>query len=60
MKAGKSRYERGLGSGLSDLSAGIRLCYEIKREFAPYIGNDWKGQFGDTKNLTKAAGVDPN
>lgn len=28
----------GIGSGLSDIEAGLRLRYEIRREFAPYIG----------------------
>jgi len=57
---GKSDDARGLGSGLSDLSAGIRLRYEIKREFAPYIGVEWNNQFGDTQTFTKADGGDPN
>ncbi|MBL1321764.1 MAG: copper resistance protein B [Methylophaga sp.] len=57
---GKSDPKRGLGSGLSDLSAGIRLRYEIAREFAPYIGVEWAAQFGNTKDLTKASGGDPN
>jgi len=47
---------RGLGSGVTDLSAGIRLRYEIRREFAPYLGINWDKQFGDTADLTKAAG----
>ncbi len=57
---GKSDPKRSLGSGLSDLSAGIRLRYEIAREFAPYIGVEWAAQFGNTKDLTRAAGGDPN
>ncbi len=57
---GKSDKVRGLGSGLSDISAGIRLRYEIKREFAPYIGIEWNGQFGQTKDLTRSTGGDPN
>lgn len=57
---GKSDGERGLGSGLSDISAGIRLRYEIKRELAPYIGVEWSKQFGGTKDFTKAEGGDAN
>ena len=50
--------ELGIGSGLADLQAGLRLRYEIRREFAPYIGVNWSRQFGDTAELTRAAGGD--
>jgi copper resistance protein B len=46
----------GIGSGLSDLSAGLRLRYEIRREFAPYLGVEWQGLCGDTADLTGSAG----
>ena len=49
---------RGLGSGLSDLSATLRLRYEIRREFAPYVGIEWARKFGDTEDLARAAGED--
>ncbi len=48
--------ELGIGSGLSDIELGLRLRYEIKREFAPYIGIEWEKQFGDTADFTRAAG----
>jgi len=32
----------GISAGLSDFEAGIRLRYEIRREFAPYIGVEWE------------------
>jgi len=38
----------GIGSGLSSMEAGLRLRYEIKREFAPYIGVTWEKNFGTT------------
>ena len=53
---GKHDAERALGSGLSDLTAGIRLRYEIRREFAPYIGVEWAGKYGGTAGYTRAAG----
>lgn len=56
---GKDDSERGIGSGLAEASAGIRLRYEIRREFAPYVGVEWAGKFGDTKDLARAAGEDP-
>jgi copper resistance protein B len=56
---GQSDPERGLGAGLSDLVAGVRLRYEIRREFAPYVGVEWAGKFGTTADLARAAGADP-
>ncbi len=44
----------GIGSGLSDMEAGLRLRYEIKREFAPYIGVNWAKKFGNTADLLGA------
>jgi len=38
----------GIGSGLSGMEAGLRLRYEIVREFAPYIGVSWWRKFGNT------------
>lgn len=57
---GKDDIENGIGSGLSSIDAGLRLRYEISRQFAPYLGVEWKGQFGDTADYTRAAGGDPN
>jgi len=37
-----------IGSGLSSIEAGLRLRYEFKREFAPYIGVSWGKTFGNT------------
>lgn len=48
----------GIGSGLSDAEVGLRLRYEIKREFAPYIGVNYERKFGDTADFARAAGED--
>ena len=48
----------GVGSGVSDVSAGLRLRYEVKREFAPYIGVNWGKKFGGTADLATAGGDD--
>lgn len=53
---GKDDAERGIGSGLSDATAGLRLRYEFSRQFAPYIGVEWSGRFGRTADLARAAG----
>ncbi|MBI5613283.1 MAG: copper resistance protein B, partial [Gammaproteobacteria bacterium] len=55
---GKRDAERALGSGLADFTAGIRLRYEIRREFAPYVGIEWAGKYGGTADYAKAAGED--
>ena len=46
----------GIGSGLSDAELGLRLRYEIKREFAPYIGVSWERKIGDSARFARAAG----
>ena len=48
--------ERETGAGLSTLDAGLRLRYEIRREFAPYVGVEWQSAFGETRDMIKAAG----
>jgi copper resistance protein B len=45
---GKNDPERGIGSGLSDMEAGLRLRYELSRKFAPYIGVVYNRKFGTT------------
>nr|WP_197703248.1 copper resistance protein B [Sulfurifustis variabilis] len=55
---GKRDPERGLGSGLSELGAALRLRYEIRREFAPYVGIDWVRKSGETEDFARAAGED--
>jgi copper resistance protein B len=31
-----------LGAGVTDAEAGLRLRYEVAREFAPYVGLSWE------------------
>jgi copper resistance protein B len=45
-----------IGSGLSDAELGLRLRYEIKREFAPYVGISWERKIGDSARFARAAG----
>ncbi len=54
----KNDAEVGIGSGLSDINVGIRLRYEIRREFAPYFGIEWKKSFGETADHIKDEGGD--
>jgi len=55
---GKDDPANGLGSGLSDLAVGLRLRYEFSRQFAPYVGVEWSGAYGDTADYLKAADED--
>ncbi len=48
--------EIGVGSGINELSLGLRLRYEVSRSFAPYVGIEWESAFGDTADLLEAAG----
>ena len=53
---GKADPEKGIGSGLTDASAGVRLRYEFSRQFAPYLGVEWGRKFGSTATMTRTAG----
>lgn len=52
---GKDDIERGIGSGFSSLEAGLRLRYEVVREFAPYIGVTHERKLGDTADMAHDA-----
>lgn len=49
---------RGIGKGISDASLGLRLRYELHRQFAPYAGYEWSRRFGRTSRLAEQAGGD--
>ncbi|HRJ00470.1 MAG TPA: copper resistance protein B [Hyphomonas sp.] len=46
------------GAGLSTAEAGLRLRYEIDRQFAPYVGVNWKTSVGETADYVRARGDD--
>ena len=48
------------GSGLNNLELGFRLRYEIRREFAPYVGISLDKSFGDTASLVRQEGGNPS
>jgi len=48
------------GSGLNNLEFGVRLRYEIRREFAPYVGFSLERSFGETATLVRQEGGDPS
>ena len=53
---GQDNPERGIGSGLSTASIGLRLRYEITRQFAPYLGVSWDKTFGQTADYLRSEG----
>lgn len=48
-----------IGAGLDTIELGLRLRYEIVREFAPYIGVEQSWRIGDSARFARAAGDDP-
>lgn len=46
------------GSGLAQAELGLRLRYEISREFAPYIGVNWTWKAGKTADYARIDGRD--
>jgi len=55
---GKNDPQRRIGSGLANTEAGLRLRYEIRREFAPYIGVTWNRTYGHTADYAREEGED--
>lgn len=48
----------GMGAGLADTQIGLRLRYEIRREFAPYVGVNWNKRYGNTADFAATEGGD--
>lgn len=48
---GEDEPQRGIGSGLASLEAGLRLRYEVRRRLAPYAGVGYQRALGETGNL---------
>jgi len=53
---GKDDRARAIGNGLSDATAGLRLKYEVTRQFVPYVGVEWSGKFGKTADYVRGLG----
>jgi copper resistance protein B len=52
----QSKVETNLAEAGSDAELGLRLRYEIRREFAPYVGVLRHRTFGDAADVARAAG----
>jgi copper resistance protein B len=55
---GKNDPARDVGSGLANTEVGLRLRYEIVRQFAPYIGVTWSRSYGKTADFIRDEGGD--
>ena len=55
---GKDEPARGIGQGLNTLEAGLRLRYEVRRRFAPYVGVAWERAYGQAARLRRMDGAD--
>lgn len=49
-----------LGAGLDTAELGLRLRYEIRRQFAPYLGISWNWAAGETAGYFRKEGMAPH
>ncbi len=54
--AGQDVEKFGVGEVFNDVELGLRLRYEIRREFAPYIGVNWTRLLGNTADFARQEG----
>lgn len=47
-----------VGSGITDVELGLRLRYDITRNFSPYVGVTYETKLGDTADYASAVGQD--
>ncbi|MGN3974139.1 copper resistance protein B [Tsuneonella sp. SYSU-LHT278] len=52
--------ELGIGAGIESVELGLRLRYEIAREFAPYVGIEQEWKLGRSADYARLAGEDPS
>lgn len=50
--------QSGIGAGIDKIELGVRLRYEIIKEFAPYIGIEHSWRVGDSARFARIAGAD--
>jgi copper resistance protein B len=48
------------GSGLNNVEFGVRLRYDIRRGFSPYVGVSFDRSFGETATLIRQEGGSPS
>ena len=50
--------ERAIDSGITTSTIGLRLRYEFRRKFAPYIGVSWRKNYGAAADALESSGED--
>ncbi len=50
--------KRNLAAGLNDVELGLRLRYDLSRQFSPYVGVAWRRVLGGTAGLARRSGED--
>jgi copper resistance protein B len=50
----------GIGAGLDKVEVGVRLRYEIAKEFAPYVGIEQSWKLGRSATYARLSGEDPS
>ncbi len=50
--------KRHLAAGFNDVEVGVRLRYDINRQFSPYVGVTWRRLLGGTAKLARGSGED--
>ncbi|MFN2646042.1 MAG: copper resistance protein B [Burkholderiales bacterium] len=55
--SGSADEERGVRSGLNEVELALRLRYELRREFAPYVGIGWTHRPGEGSDTALVLGV---
>ena len=58
--AAQNNRQLGIGAGINKVELGVRLRYEFKREFAPYIGVEQSWHLGNSATFARAKGEDPH
>jgi copper resistance protein B len=57
---GRADPARDIDAGVADFEVGLRLRYELRREFAPYAGVVWARHYGATADFPRGGSADPN
>lgn len=52
----KADNQTDIGSGLSDTIFSLRVGYELRREFTPYVGVNWQRKYGGSADHAREAG----
>lgn len=47
---------RSVAAGVNDIELGVRLRYDVRRQFSPYVGFTWRRVVGETAGLARRAG----